>query len=35
MQLLREVVARVREAGHELVHIDATVMLEAEARALP
>jgi 2-C-methyl-D-erythritol 2,4-cyclodiphosphate synthase len=28
MQLLREVVARVREAGHELVHVDATVMLE-------
>ena len=28
MQLLRAVVARVREAGHELVHVDATVMLE-------
>ena len=28
MQLLRDVVARVREAGHELVHVDATVMLE-------
>ena len=28
MQLLREVVERVREAGHELVHVDATVMLE-------
>jgi 2-C-methyl-D-erythritol 2,4-cyclodiphosphate synthase len=28
MQLLREVVARVRKAGHELVHVDATVMLE-------
>jgi 2-C-methyl-D-erythritol 2,4-cyclodiphosphate synthase len=28
MQLLREVVARVREEGHELVHVDATVMLE-------
>ena len=28
MQLLREVVARVRAAGHEPVHVDATVMLE-------
>jgi 2-C-methyl-D-erythritol 2,4-cyclodiphosphate synthase len=28
MDLLREVVARVRAAGHELVHVDATVMLE-------
>jgi 2-C-methyl-D-erythritol 2,4-cyclodiphosphate synthase len=28
MELLRSVVARVREAGHELVHVDATVMLE-------
>jgi 2-C-methyl-D-erythritol 2,4-cyclodiphosphate synthase len=28
MQLLRDVVARVREAGHELVHVDVTVMLE-------
>jgi 2-C-methyl-D-erythritol 2,4-cyclodiphosphate synthase len=28
MQLLRDVVARVRGAGHELVHVDATVMLE-------
>jgi 2-C-methyl-D-erythritol 2,4-cyclodiphosphate synthase len=28
MDLLRDVVARVREAGHELVHVDATVMLE-------
>jgi 2-C-methyl-D-erythritol 2,4-cyclodiphosphate synthase len=28
MELLREVVARVRAAGHELVHVDATVMLE-------
>ena len=28
MQLLRDVVARVREAGHELVHVDATVMME-------
>jgi 2-C-methyl-D-erythritol 2,4-cyclodiphosphate synthase len=28
MQLLREVVARVHEAEYELVHIDATVMLE-------
>jgi 2-C-methyl-D-erythritol 2,4-cyclodiphosphate synthase len=28
MQLLRDVVARVREAGHEVVHVDATVMLE-------
>jgi 2-C-methyl-D-erythritol 2,4-cyclodiphosphate synthase len=28
MELLRTVVARVREAGHELVHVDATVMLE-------
>ncbi len=27
-ELLRTVVARVREAGHELVHVDATVMLE-------
>jgi 2-C-methyl-D-erythritol 2,4-cyclodiphosphate synthase len=26
--LLREVVERVRAAGHELVHVDATVMLE-------
>jgi 2-C-methyl-D-erythritol 2,4-cyclodiphosphate synthase len=28
MQLLRDVVERVRAAGHELVHVDATVMLE-------
>jgi 2-C-methyl-D-erythritol 2,4-cyclodiphosphate synthase len=28
MELLRDVVARVRDAGHELVHVDATVMLE-------
>ncbi len=28
MALLREVVERVRSAGHELVHVDATVMLE-------
>ena len=28
MVLLRDVVDRVRAAGHELVHIDATVMLE-------
>jgi 2-C-methyl-D-erythritol 2,4-cyclodiphosphate synthase len=28
MELLRDVVARVREAGHEIVHVDATVMLE-------
>jgi 2-C-methyl-D-erythritol 2,4-cyclodiphosphate synthase len=28
MALLREVVDRVRAAGHELVHVDATVMLE-------
>jgi 2-C-methyl-D-erythritol 2,4-cyclodiphosphate synthase len=28
MELLREIVARVRAAGHELVHVDATVMLE-------
>jgi 2-C-methyl-D-erythritol 2,4-cyclodiphosphate synthase len=28
MALLRDVVTRVREAGHELVHVDATVMLE-------
>jgi 2-C-methyl-D-erythritol 2,4-cyclodiphosphate synthase len=28
MELLRSVVERVREAGHELVHVDATVMLE-------
>ncbi|HET9739605.1 MAG TPA: 2-C-methyl-D-erythritol 2,4-cyclodiphosphate synthase [Solirubrobacteraceae bacterium] len=28
MELLRTVAARVREAGHELVHVDATVMLE-------
>ena len=28
MVLLRDVVARVRDAGHELVHVDATVMLE-------
>jgi 2-C-methyl-D-erythritol 2,4-cyclodiphosphate synthase len=28
MQLLRDVVARVREAGFEVVHVDATVMLE-------
>jgi 2-C-methyl-D-erythritol 2,4-cyclodiphosphate synthase len=28
MDLLREVVDRVRAAGHELVHVDATVMLE-------
>jgi 2-C-methyl-D-erythritol 2,4-cyclodiphosphate synthase len=28
MALLRDVVARVREAGHEVVHVDATVMLE-------
>jgi 2-C-methyl-D-erythritol 2,4-cyclodiphosphate synthase len=28
MELLRDVVARVHEAGHEVVHVDATVMLE-------
>jgi 2-C-methyl-D-erythritol 2,4-cyclodiphosphate synthase len=28
MELLRDVVERVRAAGHELVHVDATVMLE-------
>ena len=28
MGLLRDVVARVREAGHDIVHVDATVMLE-------
>jgi 2-C-methyl-D-erythritol 2,4-cyclodiphosphate synthase len=28
MALLRDVVERVRGAGHELVHVDATVMLE-------
>jgi 2-C-methyl-D-erythritol 2,4-cyclodiphosphate synthase len=28
MELLRSVVERVRAAGHELVHVDATVMLE-------
>jgi 2-C-methyl-D-erythritol 2,4-cyclodiphosphate synthase len=28
MDLLREVVERVRAGGHELVHVDATVMLE-------
>ena len=28
MDLLREVVSRVRGAGYELVHVDATVMLE-------
>jgi 2-C-methyl-D-erythritol 2,4-cyclodiphosphate synthase len=28
MALLRDVVARVREAGFEVVHVDATVMLE-------
>ena len=28
MELLRDVVARVRDAGFELVHVDATVMLE-------
>jgi 2-C-methyl-D-erythritol 2,4-cyclodiphosphate synthase len=28
MELLRDVVDRVRAAGHELVHVDATVMLE-------
>jgi 2-C-methyl-D-erythritol 2,4-cyclodiphosphate synthase len=28
IELLRDVVARVRAAGHELVHVDATVMLE-------
>ena len=28
MALLRDVVARVRAAGHEVVHVDATVMLE-------
>jgi 2-C-methyl-D-erythritol 2,4-cyclodiphosphate synthase len=28
MELLRDVVASVRAAGHELVHVDATVMLE-------
>jgi 2-C-methyl-D-erythritol 2,4-cyclodiphosphate synthase len=28
IELLRTVVSRVREAGHELVHVDATVMLE-------
>jgi 2-C-methyl-D-erythritol 2,4-cyclodiphosphate synthase len=28
MELLRDIVARVREAGFELVHVDATVLLE-------
>ena len=28
MELLRDVVGLVRAAGHELVHVDATVMLE-------
>jgi 2-C-methyl-D-erythritol 2,4-cyclodiphosphate synthase len=28
MELLHDVVARVREAGHEVVHVDVTVMLE-------
>jgi 2-C-methyl-D-erythritol 2,4-cyclodiphosphate synthase len=28
MELLRDVVARVRDAGFEVVHVDATVMLE-------
>ena len=28
MELLRDVVARVREAGFEVAHVDATVMLE-------
>jgi 2-C-methyl-D-erythritol 2,4-cyclodiphosphate synthase len=28
MELLRDVVERLRAAGHELVHVDATVMLE-------
>jgi 2-C-methyl-D-erythritol 2,4-cyclodiphosphate synthase len=28
MALLRDVVARVRDAGHELVHVDATLMIE-------
>jgi 2-C-methyl-D-erythritol 2,4-cyclodiphosphate synthase len=28
MELLRDVVERVRTAGHEVVHVDATVMLE-------
>jgi 2-C-methyl-D-erythritol 2,4-cyclodiphosphate synthase len=28
MELLRDVVARVRDEGFELVHVDATVMLE-------
>jgi 2-C-methyl-D-erythritol 2,4-cyclodiphosphate synthase len=28
MELLAQVVARVREAGYELVHVDATIMLE-------
>jgi 2-C-methyl-D-erythritol 2,4-cyclodiphosphate synthase len=28
MELLRDVVAHVRAEGHELVHVDATVMLE-------
>lgn len=28
MELLRSVVARVREAGYELAHVDATVILE-------
>ena len=28
MELLRDVVERVRAAGHQLVHVDATVMLE-------
>ena len=28
MVLLRDVVAQVRAAGHELVHVDATLMLE-------
>jgi 2-C-methyl-D-erythritol 2,4-cyclodiphosphate synthase len=28
MDLLRDVVGRVRAAGHEIVHVDATMMLE-------
>jgi 2-C-methyl-D-erythritol 2,4-cyclodiphosphate synthase len=28
MELLRDVVERVRAAGHDVVHVDATVMLE-------
>ena len=34
IELLRTVVSRVREAGHELVHVDATIMLERPKLAL-